>query len=360
MTSTEDEHDEQGRPSAWEAAWEVLAPVTDLVTPMAMRVAASLRLADLMAGDAVPVEELARRSGTDVDALGRLLRHLVCRGVFAEREPGRFAVNEPAALLASDHPSGMRAWLDLDGFGGQMDLAFTGLLHTVRTGQPAWETVFGAPFWHHLAANPELRASFDATMATGADYVADAAGGYDWSGARHVVDVGGGTGALLAEVLRANPEVRATLVDLPDTVDRGRRHLAERGLETRCEFAGQSFFDPLPAGGDVYVLRRVLHDWGDDDALLILRRCAEAAGRHGRVVVIETPGGSGDAPAMFAEMNLRMLVLSGGGERTVEDYLAITADAGLDLAGVRHTALGHVILDCAPLGPFQGQRSTST
>ncbi|MEW9527843.1 methyltransferase [Microbispora sp. NPDC049125] len=346
-----DEQDEQGTRSTWESAWEVLAPVIDLVTPMAVRVAASLRLTDLMGGDTVPVEELAHRSGTDADALGRLLSHLACRGVFTEREPGRFAVNEPAALLASGHPSGMRMWLDLDGFGGQMDVAFTGLLHTVRTGQPAWETVFGAPFWHYLAANPQMSESFDAVMATGPDYVTDAARGYDWSAVRHVVDVGGGTGILLAEVLPANPHLRGTLVDLPETVDRGRRHLAERGLDTRCEFAGQSFFDPLPAGGDVYVLRRVVHDWGDDEATLILRRCADAAGRDGRVMMIESRGGSRDDPAMFAEMNLRMLVLCGGRERTVEDYIALAAKAGLEVADVDTTPLGHVIIDCTPMGP---------
>ncbi|GAA3828081.1 methyltransferase [Sphaerisporangium flaviroseum] len=350
MTSTEVDHEKPGRTSAWERAWQVLAPLADLVTPMAVRVAASLRLTDLMADDAVPVEELARRSDTDADALGRLLRHLVCRGIFTEPEPGRFAVNEPAALLASDHPSEMRAWLDLDGFGGQMDLAFTGLLHTVRTGQPAWETVFGAPYWRYLAANPKMSASFDAMMAAGADYVADAAKGYDWSGVRHVVDVGGGTGALLAEVLRANPDLRATLVDLPETVERGRQYLAECGLDSRCEFAGQSFFDPLPAGGDVYVLKRVVHDWGDDEAVLILRRCAEAAGQHGRVVVIESGGGPGDDPGV-TEMNLRMLVLCGGRERTVDDYLTIAAEAGLGLADVHRTALGHIILDCTPPGP---------
>ncbi|MGC5015590.1 methyltransferase [Streptosporangium sp. DT93] len=350
MTDTEDDNDEPRRgTSEWEAAWQVLAPVTDLVTPMAVRVAATLGLADLMAGDAVPVEELARRSGTDADALGRLLRHLARRGVFAEPEPGRFAVNGPAALLASDHPAGMRTRLDLDGFGGRMDLAFTGLLHTVRTGRPAWETVFGAPFWRHLAADPRMGASFDATMASGADQVADAAGGYDWSGVRHVVDVGGGVGALLAEVLGTGPDVRATLVDLPETVERGREYLAGRGLEARCAFAGRSFFDPLPAGGDVYVLRRVVHDWGDEDAVAILRRCAEAAGRRGRVVVIETNGGSGDDPAAFAEMDLRMLVLSGGRERTVEDHAALAAAAGLDLAGVHLTPLGQVVLDCVPV-----------
>ncbi|MFC4587691.1 methyltransferase [Sphaerisporangium corydalis] len=345
-----DEGVERGRVSEWQAAWEVLGPVIDLVTPMAVRVAATLGLSDLMAGEVVPVAELARRSGTDEDALGRLLRHLVGRGVYAEPEPGGFAVNGPAALLAAGHPAGMRERLDLEGFGGQMDLAFTGLLHTVRTGRPAWESVFGAPFWRHLAANPRLGASFDAMMASGADALADAVSGVDWSGVRHVVDVGGGVGAFLAEVLGAGPGVRGTLVDLPETVEGGRRYLAGRGLEGRCAFSGQSFFDPLPVGGDVYVLRRVVHDWGDEEASLVLRRCAEAAGRRGRVVVIETHGGFGDDRAMFAEMDLRMLVLSGGRERSVEDYVALAEGAGLGLAGVRDTPLGHVVLDCVPVG----------
>ncbi|WP_327093033.1 methyltransferase [Nonomuraea sp. NBC_01738] len=345
MTTDEDVH---GQPSAWEAAWEVLAPVTDMITPMAVRVAATLRLADHLDGEAVAVEELARRSGADADALARLLRHLITRGLFAEPEPGRFAVNEAAALLASDHPAGMRGQLDLDGFGGRMDLAFTGLLHSVRTGQPAWETVYGVPCWQYLAANPEISAAFDAMMAQGDDYLADAVAGYDWSKARHVVDVGGGSGSLLAELLRAHPGLHGTLVDLPDTAERGRRHLAGRDLGDRFGVAGQSFFDPLPVGGDTYVLRRVVHDWDDADAVRILRRCAEAAGPQGRVVVIDTPGGSGDDPGMFAEMNLRMLVISGGRERAAGAYAALCAAAGLKVAEVRHTPLGHVILDCVP------------
>lgn len=329
-----------GQPSAW----QVLAPVIDLVTPMAVRATATLRLADLMRDRPVPVDELARRSGTDPDALGRLLRHLVCRGVFTEPSPGTFGANETAALLRSDHPSGMQVWLDLEGFGGQMDLAFTGILHTLRTGQPAWETVFGVPLWEYLATDPAMSASFDATMAAGPEYVADAVASYNWSAARHVIDVGGGTGALLAAVLEAHPQLRATLVDLTDTVQRGRQHLAARGLEGRSNFAGQSFFDPLPTGGDVYVLNRVLHDWADHDATMILRRCAEAAGERGRVVVIE---GGGDR-AMFAEMNLRMLVLCGGRERNLDDYTALAADAGLVVTEVYTTPMGQVSIECTP------------
>lgn len=329
-------------------AWRTIGPLMDLVTPMALRVAATLRLADLIAEGTGRTGELARRSATDPDALGRMLRHLVCHGVFTEPEPGRFGLNETAELLRSGHPAALRLGLDLDGFGGTMDLAFTGLLHTVRTGEPAWETVFGAPFWPYLAAHPEMGASFDATMSSSAALVRDAAEGYDWSAAGHVTDVGGGRGALLAEVLRTHPGLRATLVDLPETAERGREFLAAQGLADRCEAVGQSFFDPLPTGSGVYVLNKVVHDWEDERARALLRRCAEAAGDRGHVVVIESHGTSGDDPAQFAEMDLRMLVLAGGRERSVGDYTALVSAGGLRVAAEHTTPLGHVVLDCVP------------
>lgn len=330
------------------AAWAALGPLMDLVTPMALRVAATLRIADLIGDGAVGVDVLAERAGADADVLARLLRHLVAHGVFAEPEPGRFSAGGPARLLRSDHPAGMHASLDLDGFGGRMDLAFTGLLHTVRTGEPAWEKVFGKPFWQYLADEPRIGAAFDATMAAGPEYFTDVATACDLTNATHVVDVGGGAGALLAEILRRNPGLRGTLVDLPDTVRRGRAYLAERGLAGRCAFAGQSFFDPLPAGGDVYVLAHVVHDWPDDEAVSILRRCAEAAGDHGRVVIVEGPGTSDAHPADFAEMNLRMLVLVGGRQREPREHRELVTAAGLRVTGTRTTPLGHDVIECGP------------
>ena len=200
------------------AAWQALAPLMDLVTPMALRVAATLRLADFMpddgTGDGAVLKNLAARAGADPEALARMLRHLVAHGVFTEPRPGQFAANRTAALLRTGEPAAV--WLNLDGFGGQMDLAFTGLAHTVRTGEPAWEQVFGQPFWDWLDANPAMSASFDATMAVDAGNAA-VADGYDWTTVRHVADVGGGTGTLIAEVLRRNPRLRGTLADLPET-----------------------------------------------------------------------------------------------------------------------------------------------
>ncbi len=329
------------------AAWNVVGPLMDLVTPMALRVAATLRLADHLpddgTGEGVAAGDLAERVGADPDALTRMLCHLVRHGVFTEPRPGHFAVNQPAALLRSDQPAAL--WLDLDGFGGRMDLVFTDLAHTVRTGEPAWERVFGQPFWAYLDANPAFSASFDATMAVDAGAAA-VAEGYDWTAVRHVADIGGGTGSLIAELLRRKPWLRGTVVDLPETAARARQHLAGLGLDDRCEVVDGSFFDPLPTGADAYLLSRVIHDWDDASATAILRHCAEAGGTTGRVLMIETA--ADDDSAAFAEMNLRMLVLTGGRERTIDDYSALAAGAGLRVVAVHGATGRRAIIECVP------------
>jgi 2,7-dihydroxy-5-methyl-1-naphthoate 7-O-methyltransferase len=151
-------------------------------------------------------------------------------------------------------------------------------------------------------------------------------------------------------VLRRNPRLRGTLADLPETAARARQYLAGLGLDGRCEVVGQSFFDPLPAGADAYLLSRVIHDWDDTAASAILHRCAEAAGSTGRVLMIESHGPADRDLAAFAEMNLRMLVLAGGRERTIDDYSALAADAGLKVIAVHDTTERHVIIECVPAG----------
>ncbi|MDN5757379.1 MAG: hypothetical protein L0H59_02420 [Tomitella sp.] len=356
------EHGHGGNPPT---AWERLAPVIDLATPMAMRAAATLRIADILVDGPLPVDGLARRAGVELEALTRLMRLLTAHGVFMEARPGTFGLNSLAELLRADHPSGMRTQLDLDAFGGRMDLAFTGIMHTLRSGQPAFESIFGATFWEYLSANPAMSEGFDAMMASAPEYVDDVVSGYDWPDLGHIIDVGGGTGALLAAILETNPGARGTVVDLPDTARRAGDHLASRGLGDRCDVVGQSFFDPLPTFSDAtdvtYVLSNVQHDWPDGDAVAILRRCRDAAvagDGHGRVVIVEGPG-SADDPAKedsaregdsgFAEMNLRMLVFVGGRQRRVGEYATLAEAAGLTVTGTTTTSLDQVVIDCRPI-----------
>ena len=250
--------------------------LADLCTPWCMHVAVTLRVPDLLAAGTSELHELATAAGADAGALGRVLRHLVGEGVFEEPEPGRFALAEPARALIDP---GAQLGLDLDGFGGRMAHAWGSLLTAVRTGRPASAAVFGREFWDDLAAHPELSESFDALMGPPGHGLPDPevllAG--DWEAIRTVVDVGGGTGALLAEVLRARPGVLGVLVDLPSTVARSRALLEAAGVADRVTLAPQSFFEPLPVGADLYLLKSVLADWPDREAQVILRRCAEAA-----------------------------------------------------------------------------------
>jgi SAM-dependent methyltransferase len=318
--------------------------LADLCTPWCVHVVVTLRVPELLSAGGSELRELAAAAGADAEALGRVLRHLVAEGVFEEPQPGWFALNEPARALTGPGP---RLGFDLDGFGGRMAHAWGGLLTAVRTGRPAYASVFGREFWDDLAAHPELAASFDALMGPEGHGRPDpevlVAG--DWEAVRTVVDVGGGTGALLAEVLRAHPGVRGVLVDLPSTVARSRELLEAAGVADRVTLAPQSFFEPLPAGGDVYLLKSVLADWPDREAAAILARCAEAARPGGRVVLVNgvTPDDDGPAPA-----DLLMLVLVGGKARTLAELRALARPVGLEVAAAARQASGRFLVELRP------------
>jgi 2,7-dihydroxy-5-methyl-1-naphthoate 7-O-methyltransferase len=220
------------------------------------------------------------------------------------------------------------------------------LLSAVRSGKPAYHEAFGRGFWEDLDAHPDIAAAFDALMGPAGHGVpdwhvlVDPAG---WESVRTVVDVGGGTGALLAEILRARPEVRGTLVDLPRTVARSGEVFQSAGVADRVKTVGQSFFDPLPGGRDLYVLKNVLSDWPDREATAILKRCAEAARPSGRVVVF-----TGAGPGEEASPELLMMVLVGGRARTLDELREMAQQAGLEVKAVGRQASGRVIVECRP------------
>jgi hypothetical protein len=323
-----------------------LSGLTDMIWPYAIRAAATLRLADLVASGVTRLDDLATAAGADPEALGCLLRYLACRGVFSEPASGTFAMTETARLLEDRHPAHMRSWFDMDGLSGRTDRAVAGLLEAVRTGEPAYPRVFGRTYYEDLSANPRLRASFDAFMAAYSSPFTSVVAGRDWSGVRHVVDVGGGNGAVLAGVLLANPGLRSTLVDLPAAVEAAAHTFAGAGLGDRSATVAGSFFEPLPAGGDAYLLSNVLNDWPDRDAVRILRRCGEAAGKHGSVVVAERFVAAGDDPEETTRFDLRTFLLLGGRGRTLEALSALAVAAGLTVRSVLRTATGVGLMEC--------------
>lgn len=323
--------------------------LSDLRTPWCIYVVATLRIADCIAAGTTHIEDLAQESAADADSLQQVLRHLVSKGVFEEAAPGQFSLNEPAHMLRDDHPSRLRFGLDLDGFGNRMAYAWGGLLSAVRTGKPAYKEVFGRPFWDDLDAHPDIAASFDALMGSSGHPAPDpeilVTPG--WESVRTVVDVGGGTGTLLTEILRARPDIRGILVDLPWTVARSGEIFQAASVAERVTTVGQSFFDPLPAGADLYLLKSVLADWPDPEAKAILRRCAEAARPSGRVVVLN--GVSPDDEAVGASFSLLMMVLVGGKERSLAEFRELAHDAGLKVRAAVRQPTGRFVVECDPV-----------
>jgi 2,7-dihydroxy-5-methyl-1-naphthoate 7-O-methyltransferase len=326
----------------------------DLCTPWCVHVVATLRVAHHIDAGRRQIGDLAAAAGADPDALHRVLRHLIAKGMFEEPAPGTFAVNDAARPLLDE---GVLVGFDLDSFGGRMAHAWNSLLTAVRTGRPAYHEIFGRPFWDDLQAHPAIAERFDALMGPLGHGVPDPevllSG--DWTGVRHVVDVGGGTGTLLAEVLRTHPGVRGTLVDQPATVARAGRTFQDAGVADRVTMTAQSFFDPLPAGGDLYLLKSVLSDWPDPEAVAILARCAEAARPTGRVVLVNEVSpdrDGGPAPELL------MLVLVGGRGRSLAEFRPLARQAGLEVVAAGRQPAGRFMVECAPSGGDMTQSGT--
>jgi len=320
-----------------------IGSLTDLCTPWCVHVVATLRIADHIAAGITRIEDLADRAGADHESLQSVLRHLVGKGVFDEPLPGKFILNEAARALVG--PSAR--WLRLDGFGGRMAHAWGTLLTAVRTGRPAYHEAFGRSYWEDLETHPEIAADFDALMGPAGHGIPDpeVLVNGDWEKVRTVVDVGGGTGALLAEVLRTHPHVRGLLVDLPRTIARSGEIFQSAGVADRATTVGQSFFDPLPPGADVYMLKSVLSDWPDREAQLLLQRCAEAARPAGRVVVLNGVSPDEDG-APYPD--LLMLVLVGGKQRSMAEFRKLADSAGLEVCAAARLPSGRYVVECRP------------
>ncbi len=303
--------------------------MTDLVTPMALRTVATLRIADHLAEGPRDLKDLALVTNADADALGRVLRYLAARGIFEVAEEGedRFALGGTARWLLDDDPSAARRWLDQTGYGATMDRAHLDLLDVVRRGGP--ET-------------PANKTSLDATAAASYDQLMEAntrneavllVRAIGWSRFEHLVDVGGGTGVQLAAILAATPQMRGTLVELPTSVDSARQRFEQAGLTGRCDILAGNVLELELPNADAFLLRMLLHSFEDDQAVDVLTRCRRALRPGGSIFVAEA---ADTHQAAFTTMDLIVLVLGHGRERTLAQYDELAAAAGLRRAGI-HT-----------------------
>jgi hypothetical protein len=287
--------------------------------------------------------------GANPDELFRLMRALSSLGIFAEGPSRAFKHTPLSEALRTGVPGSMHGLATMTGL---MHLrAWPDVVHSVRTGAPAFDQVFGKGVFEHATSNPEAGAAFDAAMA---GYTAATSGavvaGYDFTPFHSIVDVGGGNGALLAAILSKAPAASGVCFDLPASAERAKVLLQERGLMGRCEVVGGDFFASVPAGADAYTLKMILHDWDDERSIVILKNVRKAMKPEARLLVIEAviePATCSGAPGKL--MDLNMLVMTGGKERTAEEYAALFRASGFELSRVVPVPGGQAVVEGKPV-----------
>ena len=326
----------------------LLQMMTGYWVSQALYVAAKLGVADLLADEPQPVEDLAAATQSDASSLRRVLRALASVGVFTETRPNTFALTPLAALLRAGTPDSMRALAIM--YAEEQYRAWGDILHSVQTGKTAFEKQFGASYFAYLAQHPESDRVFNEAM-TGytTQLVGAVVDAYDFSPFKTIVDVGGSYGTLLTAILRSHPGAQGILFDQPHVVAAAEEHLAAAGVTDRCIAVGGDFFVEIPAGRDAYILAQILHDWDDERSVAILRQCRRAMPAHGKLLVVELVLPSGEEPFFGKWLDLHMLVLLGARERTAPEYEALFRATGFTLGRVVPTATGPSIVEGIPV-----------
>ncbi|WP_181781245.1 methyltransferase [Pseudonocardia pini] len=311
-------------------------------TTQAIYVAARLGIADELAAGPLTPGEIARRVEADPDGVRRLLRALAGMEVFALRPDGRYELTPLADTLRSDHPRSTRSAALYWGSPPHWE-HWGHLVDAVRRGRPVVPALRGTDVWSYLRSEPEFAAAFDEAKEGLADSAREAVvEAYDFTELHTVVDVGGGRGQLLTAILEVAPQARGVLFDQPSVVD------GLGGLGERCAVEAGSYFDEVPEGADCYLLKNVLHDWTEQQALQILGTIRRAVAPTGRLLLVETVIPEGNVPHPGKLADLEMLLLVGGRERTERDYRALLAQAGFELVRTLPTASPLSILEAVP------------
>jgi hypothetical protein len=297
---------------------------------------AELCVADLVqAGQPQPVEHLARASKTHEPSLYRILRFMAGYGIFQETENRHFDHTPLSAALRTDATGSLRAGAQLF---HQICAGWDGLDHTIQTGEPAFNKVFGAPIFDYIQAHPELGPLFDAGMTSLNSYetptMLDA---YDFSGIGVLADIGGGNGSLFSALLPRYPNMQGILFDLGHVVGRAKENLKTAGLAGRCRVIEGSFFESVPAGADAYLFRHIIHDWTDEQCIQILGNCRKVIPAHGKLLIADSVVLAGNAPSPAKDMDMVMLTFPGGQERTEAQFRSLLKASGFELKSITPT-----------------------
>ncbi len=312
-------------------------------------VVVKLRIPDILAGGPKSAAEIARSVGAHPPSLYRLLRALASLGVFLEDHESRFGLTPLSSLLRSDVPDSFRPFALSYGEPWWWN-AWGSLLHSVQTGETAFNFVHGKGLFEYFNQNPDAARIFNANMTSMTDREAQSVvTAFDFSSTRVLVDVGGGHGALVSAILQAYPQVHAKVFDLPSVIEGTRAHLDSVGLTARCELIGGNFFESIPVGGDTYTLKDIVHDWDDEQAVAILRNCRAAMSSSARLLIIERLIPPGNEPSSAKLIDISMLVFSGGRERTEAEYRTLLEAGGFTIKNIHPTDFEINIIEAYPV-----------
>ena len=312
-----------------------------------VHVAATLGIADCLKDGPKTCAELAGLTGSHPAALCRLLRALASIGIFSEDEDGCFMLTPLADLLRTDSQESMHAEV-LHFLHPSCWAPWGQLLHSVKTGEAAFSMIFGKDVWEYRARHPEIRSIFDAMNSAKSKHERNVVLQHlDFSNVDLIVDVGGGKGELMTEILSQQTRLHGVLFDLPHVLAGVGSLLREAGVEDRCQMKSGDFFHEVPKGGDMYLLKAIIHNWNNEEAIAILRNCRQAMSSRARIVLIETVLDP-EKPNPGNIMDLHMLVINGGQERTPAEFGALLDASGFRLRNILKTAAGISLIEGIP------------
>ena len=312
-------------------------------------VIAKLGIPDLLKSGPKTAEELAAATKMHAPSLFRILRALASVGVLSSVNGGRFAQTPVSETLVTDAPGSLR-WFAVSELGQEHYPAWGNLMHSVKTGEIAFDNFFGVDIWKYFQQNPEDAAVFNDSMSSVTAATNEAILSlYDFSNFGTVVDVGGGHGGLITSILKRNSKVKGVLFDAPEVIEGARPKIEAAGVAERCETVTGDFFKSVPAGGDAYVMKWIIHDWDDEKSITILRNCRSRMRANGRLILVDCVVPESDEPHFSKFIDLNMLVMTGGKERTAKEFEQLLGAAGFKLLRIIPTELPTSIVEAEPL-----------